>query len=206
MKPINNIALMGYDGVLGQSHLSDEPIQVDVPANSEFLAYVLHLSGKINLKVVLNGDQAKCNIKIAYLSNKNNKNNIKVEVIHKYKNTISSQVVKGILTDESKMIFDGVIRIPFDSQNCDGHQNHRAILLSDMASVQATPELEIYADDVKCSHGSAVGGLDANQLFYLLSRGIPVDLGKKILLKSYVMELLPEAWEQYVDEWIDSNV
>ena len=205
MKPINNIVLMGYDGVLNQSHLS-EPMQVEVPANGEFSAFILHLLGQINLKVILNGEQAKCNIKIAYLSNKNNKNNIKVEVIHKYKNTISSQIVKGILTDESKMIFDGVIRIPFDSQKCDGHQNHRAILLSDTASVQATPELEIYADDVKCSHGSAVGGLDDNQLFYLLSRGIPIDLGKKILLKSYVMELLPETWEQYIDEWIDSNV
>ena len=206
MKPINNIALMGYDGVLSQSHLSDELIQIEVPTNSEFTANILHLSGRINLKVILNDEQAKCNIKISYLSNKNNINNIKVEVIHKYKNTMSSQVVKGILTDESKMIFDGVIRIPFDSQKCDGHQNHRAILLSDTASVQATPELEIYADDVKCSHGSAVGGLDDSQLFYLLSRGIPVDLGKKILLKSYVMELLPETWEQYVDEWIDSNV
>ena len=104
------------------------------------------------------------------------------------------------------MVFDGIIRIPKDSQHCDGHQNHRAILLSDTASVQATPELEIYADDVKCSHGSAVGALDENHLFYLLSRGIPMDEAKKILLKSYVMEILPETWEQYVDEWMDENV
>ena len=104
------------------------------------------------------------------------------------------------------MIFDGVIRIPFDSQKCDGHQNHRAILLSDRASVRATPELEIYADDVKCSHGSAVGGLDETQLFYLVSRGIQQNMAKKMLLKSYAMELLPEKWEVYVDEWMDENV
>lgn len=206
MKPINNISLMGYDGVLNKTELSDEMTEIIVPENSEFMTHILHLSGSVYLKIILNGKQAKCDVKIAYLSNKNNKNNIKVEVIHKYENTASSQVVKGILTDTSKMVFDGVIRIPFESQKCDGHQNHRAILLSDKASVQATPELEIYADDVKCSHGSAVGGLDDNQLFYLLSRGIPETQAKKILLKSYIMELLPETFEQYVDEWMAENV
>lgn len=206
MKPINNISLIGYDGVLSKTELSDEITEIIVPENSEFMAHILHLSGSVNLKIILSGEQAKCDVKIAYLSNKNNKNNIKVEVIHKYKNTASSQVIKGILTDTSKMVFDGVIRIPFESQKCDGHQNHRAVLLSDKASVQATPELEIYADDVKCSHGSAVGGLDDNQLFYLLSRGIPETQAKKILLKSYIMELLPETFEQYVDEWMAENV
>ena len=206
MKLINNISLMGYNGVFSESQLSDEPMEILVPEHSEFTAKILHISGGINLKIILSGENAKCDIKIAYLSNKNNVENIKVEVIHKYKNTTSSQILKGILTDSSKMIFDGVIRIPFDSQKCDGHQNHRAILLSDKASVQATPELEIYADDVKCSHGSAVGGLDETHLFYLLSRGISVEQAKKILLKSYVMDLLPESWEPYIDEWMENNV
>lgn len=206
MKITNNISLTGYNGVLTETVFGAEPMEIVVPENSEFTADILHISGPITLRVILNGEYAKCDIKIAYLSNKNNHNSIKVEVIHQYKNTTSSQVIKGILTDTSKMVFDGIIRIPFDSQKCDGHQNHRAILLSDTASVQATPELEIYADDVKCSHGSAVGGLDEAQLFYLLSRGIPMDEAKKILLKSYVMEILPETWEQYVDEWMDENV
>lgn len=206
MKITNNISLTGYDGVLTETVLGAKPMEIVVPENSEFTADILHISGPITLKIILNGENAKCDIKIAYLSNKNNANNIKVEVIHQYKNTTSSQVIKGILTDNSKMVFDGIIRIPKDSQKCDGHQNHRAILLSDTASVQATPELEIYADDVKCSHGSAVGALDENHLFYLLSRGIPMDEAKKILLKSYVMEILPETWEQYVDEWMDENV
>lgn len=206
MKPISNISLMGYNGSLSQRELSDEITEIVVPKNEGFSAKILHLSGHVNLKIILNGEQANCDIQIAYLSNKNNCNSVKVEVIHKYKNTTSSQIIKGILTDESKMVFDGVIRIPFDSQKCDGHQNHRAILLSDKASVTATPELEIYADDVKCSHGSAVGGLDGNQLFYLLSRGISEDKAKKILLKSYVMELLPEEWEQYIEKWMDENV
>jgi hypothetical protein len=141
-----------------------------------------------------------------YLSNKNNKNNIKVEVIHKHKNTTSSHTIKGVLTDSSELVFDGIIRIPKDSQKCDGYLNHRAVLLSDNAKVKATPELEIYADDVKCSHGSAVGSLDENLLFYLMSRGIGAEEGKRILLKSFLSDSLPDSFETYIDEWMDENV
>ena len=205
MKIINNISEYGYDDNLTEGVFESEQVII-VPENQKYSARILHISGPILLKIILSGEQSECDIKIVYLSNKNNVENIKIEVIHEYKNTVSSQIIKGILTDNSKMIFDGVIRIPFDSQKCDGHQNHRAILLSDRASVRATPELEIYADDVKCSHGSAVGGLDETQLFYLVSRGIQQNMAKKMLLKSYAMELLPEKWEVYVDEWMDENV
>lgn len=206
MKPINNISLMGYDGVLSTTELSDEITEIIVPENCEFMANILHLSGSVSLKIILSGEQAKCNIKIAYLSNKNNKNIIKVEVIHKHKNTTSSHTIKGVLTDSSEMVFDGIIRIPKDSQKCDGYLNHRAVLLSDNAKVKATPELEIYADDVKCSHGSAVGSLDENLLFYLMSRGIGAEEGKCILLKSFLSDSLPDSFETYIDEWMDENV
>ncbi|MBO7257672.1 MAG: SufD family Fe-S cluster assembly protein [Alphaproteobacteria bacterium] len=206
MKPINNITLMGCDGVLAESCLSDEMTQIVVPENGLFSAYILHMVGNIHLKVVLDGEDAKCDIKIVYLSNKNNKNIIKVEVIHKHKNTTSSHTIKGVLTDSSKMVFDGIIRIPKDSQKCDGYLNHRAVLLSDNAKVKATPELEIYADDVKCSHGSAVGSLDENLLFYLMSRGIGAEEGKRILLKSFLSDSLPDSFETYIDEWMDENV
>ena len=206
MKPINNITLMGYDGVLTEGHLSDEMTQIVVPENGLFSAYILHMVGNIHLKVVLDGENSKCDIKIVYLSNKNNKNNIKVEVIHKYGNTTSSHTIKGVLTDSSELVFDGIIRIPKDSQKCDGYLNHRAVLLSDNAKVKATPELEIYADDVKCSHGSAVGSLDENLLFYLMSRGIDAEEGKRILLKSFLSDSLPDSFETYIDEWMDENV
>ncbi len=205
MKITNNISVSGFRDDLIEG-IFTESQTIFVPENQKYSARILHMSGPISLKVVLAGEQSECDIKIVYLSNKNNIENIKVEVIHEHKNTVSSQIIKGILTDNSKMIFDGVIRIPFNSQKCDGHQNHRAVLLSDSARVQATPELEIYADDVKCSHGSAVGGLDENALFYLTSRGIQQNMAKKMLLKSYAMELLPSAWESYIDEWMDENV
>ena len=205
MKITNNISLSGYDDNLTEGVFPSEQVII-VPENQKYIAQILHISGPIYLKIVLSGEQSKCDVKIVYLSNKNNIENIKIEVIHEHENTVSSQIIKGILTDDARMIFDGIIRIPFDSQKCDGHQNHRAILLSDTASVRATPELEIYADDVKCSHGSAVGGLDDNHIFYLSSRGIHPDVAKRMLLKSYAMEMLPSVWEPEVDEWMNENV
>ncbi|MBR5129891.1 MAG: SufD family Fe-S cluster assembly protein [Alphaproteobacteria bacterium] len=206
MKIINNISLMGYDGVLTEGHLSDEMTQIVVPENSSFSGNILHVSGDIHLKVILDGENSNFDIRIIYLSNKNSKNSIKVEVLHKHKNTTSSYIIRGILADSSEMVLDGIIRIPKDSQKCDGYLNHRAVLLSDNAKVKATPELEIYADDVKCSHGSAVGALDENLLFYLMSRGIDAEEGKRLLLKSFLSDSLADSFEMYIDEWMDKNV
>lgn len=206
MKIINNIALSGFDGVLTETVLTAETMEVFVPENSTFTAQILHLTGGISLKIILGGDGAKCDIKIVYLSNKNNKDNIKVEVIHQHKNTVSAQIIKGVLADNSRMVFDGVIRIPHNSQKCDGMQNHRAVLLSEKASVKATPELEIFADDVKCAHGSAVGPLDEKGMFYLQSRGIDYDTARRLLIKAFLSDLLPDAWNIYIDEWMEENV
>lgn len=206
MKITNNLCQMGFDGILMDTQISDQPIEVVVPQKTQFNAYVLHLSGNVAFKIILEGDESKCDIKIVYLSNKNNKNNIKVEVIHKHKNTTSMQQIKGVLTDSSCTVFDGIIRMPKDSQQCEGYQNHRAVLLSDKASVRATPELEIYADDVKCSHGSAVGALDKNHLFYLMARGICEKEAKKLLLKAYLFDTMPGTWEEHIDDWMHENV
>lgn len=197
---------MGFNGVLVNTPLTGERMVIDVPEKTLFEAKILHVSNETKLTIVLNGDEAKCNLNIVYLSNKDNKNLIDVDVVHKYKNTESNQVVKGVLTDESRMTFDGMIRIPKDAQKCDGTQNHRAILLSDKASVKAIPELEIYADDVKCAHGSAVGPIDGVNLFYLMARGISAEAAKRLLIKAFLSDILPAEWEEHIEEWMDENV
>lgn len=206
MKITNNIALTGFDGVLTQQVLTDKTMEVFVPADSVFTLRLLHLKGDIDLKIILGGDRANCDVKIVYLSNKNNIDNIKVEVIHQHKNTLSRQMIKGVLTDRARLVFDGIIRIPKDSQKCDGQQNHRAVLLSDTASVKATPELEIYADDVKCAHGSAVGPLDKQTLFYLQSRGLDADTAQRLLIQAFLADALPDSWQVYIEEWMEQNV
>ncbi len=206
MKAINNLCLMGMNGVLADTPLKEGVNEIIVPENTVFEAKVLHIFSDISLKILLVGDRSKCDVKIVYLCNKNNNYNINIEVIHEHKNTLSNHQIKGVLTDNAKMVLNGVIRMPKDSQKCEGFLNHRGVLLSENASVKVTPELEIFADDVKCSHGSAIGALDENQLFYLLARGIDKITAQKILLKAYLSDLLPDIWDEYIDDWMAKNV
>ena len=141
-----------------------------------------------------------------YLANQKDKLNINIRTNHWAYNTKSSQIIKGIATDESVVNFNGNIYIDQKAQKTDGAQNHRALILSDDAVIQSVPALEIYADDVKCAHGSATGPLDSGALFYLMSRGISLKVAKEMLLSSFIADMLPECYQELTNKWIKTNV
>ena len=97
---------------------------------------------------------------------------------------------RNVLAGRSRGVFQGKIEVARDAQKTDGYQMNQALLLSPFAEVDAKPELEIFADDVKCSHGATVGELDAEQLFYLRSRGIPDAEARSILVRAFLAEAL----------------
>ena len=105
---------------------------------------------------------------------------------------------KGVLDDESCGVFQGKIIVHKNAQKADGHQLSKVLLLSDKAEMDAKPELEIYADDVKCSHGATAGQLDTAALFYLRSRGIPDALARNLLVQSFMAEALDEISDENV--------
>ena len=177
----------------------------EVGKNGNLWVDFLQMTDDLNVLVNLQGVMAKCKVNCSYLINKNNKLNINIKVLHKYKNTASEQHIKGIAADESAVSFKGVIEIPKSSQKCDGRQHHRGLVLSPKAKIEAVPQLEIWADDVVCAHGSAIGPLDANQLFYLQTRGIPEKEAKKILLNSFLGDLMPEEFSDTIQKWMDVN-
>ncbi len=121
----------------------------------------------------------------------------------------SRQTVKNVITGRARAVFQGKIAVARAAQQTDGYQMNQALLLSDEAQVNSKPELEIFADDVKCSHGATVGALDPDQLFYLRSRGVPDQQARAILVRAFLAELLegiPHAWgravlENEVDSW-----
>ena len=166
----------------------------------------LQTDKNLDILVLLDGEGAGCQINCAYLINKNNKINIDIKVLHKVKNTTSKQQIKGLVADFGHVNFVGTIEIPKDAQKCDGRQNHRAVLLSDKATVSATPQLEIWADDVQCAHGSAVGPLDKNQLFYLKTRGLHEKQARRMLLQSFLGDLMPKDFDAIISKWMDENV
>lgn len=169
-------------------------------------ANFLQMKRSLDLEIHLTGRNAKCELNCGYLLNNNNNLSLKIKVLHESQNTTSKQQIKGIATDSACMKFDGTILIPQNSQKCDGIQNHRGILLSDKAQIQAIPQLEIWADDVQCAHGSAVGPLNEEEVFYLQSRGLPMQEAKKILLQSFFGNLMPEEFNTIIQQWMEENV
>lgn len=126
----------------------------------------------------------------------------------------SRQMFKGVLDGASRGVFQGKIKVRREAQRTDGHQLSRALLLSPRAEVDTRPELEIYADDVKCSHGATAGDLDEDALFYLLSRGIEPATARRMLAGAFIGEALetighPEvaaAFSAHVDGWLDRHI
>ena len=115
---------------------------------------------------------------------------IKWETNHNEENTKSSQFVKSALHDESVAAFQGKIFVKSKAQKTDGYQLSRALLLSDQSKFLSKPELEIYADDVKCSHGSSSGSIDPESIFYLRSRGIDEQRAKKMMIEGFLAEVI----------------
>ncbi len=178
---------------------------VRVEENARYEAFFLMRGQKADIRVELQGKNASCDLKIVYLSAAETDNVIMTDIRHTHPETFSSEIIKGVLVETGQTQFDGVIRIPFDSQKCEGSQNHQAILLSDKATVKCTPELEIYADDVKCSHGSAIGALNEEQLFYLRTRGIPQAEAQKMLIKGFLSEITPDDKISLIEDWMDAH-
>lgn len=132
-------------------------------------------------------------------------NDITTNIYHLAANTNSQQLIKGVVDGSAKGVFQGKIHIAPNAQQCEGYQQHKALLLSDDAEIDAKPELEIFADNVKCAHGNTCGDLDAEQLFYLQARGIDFETARKILTDAHINEVLNTISDNDVKTWLAEN-
>ena len=127
---------------------------------------------------------------------------IKSKINHSSEHTKSYQLVKCSLKDQSKAVYQGKIYVDSVAQKTNGYQLSKAILLNDGTEFNGKPELEIYADDVKCSHGSSSGNLDENKIFYLMTRGLSKNQAKKILIDGFFLEVIEKITDSGVKEII----
>ena len=127
---------------------------------------------------------------------------IKTVINHKKENCKSYQLIKGVLNDKSKGIYQGKIFVSPEAQKTDGYQLSRALLLNESVEFNAKPELEIYADDVKCSHGSTSGNIDENSIFYLMSRGLSYSESKKLLTNGFLNEVIEKISNEDVKKLV----
>jgi Fe-S cluster assembly protein SufD len=148
------------------------------------------VSCDIKLDVRLSGEGAEANIYGAYVCGDAERVKIAVNVHHDVPHCNSRQLFKGIAGGSSRMDFYGKIVVAQDAQRTEAYQENHNILLSDGAKVDTKPQLEIYADDVKCSHGATIGRLNEEEQFYMRSRGISLEDAKVLQMISFIAPVL----------------
>ena len=161
--------------------------------NSQFSSYSLSLGGKFSrneIRSELSAPGCECILNGLYLADERQQADTLTRVDHRAANGKSREFFKGIVHGKAKAIFRGIAYVHPGAQHSDAEQKNNNLLLSPNAEVDTKPQLEIYADDVKCSHGATVGQLDEDALFYLRSRGIEQQSARGLLIYSFAKEII----------------
>ena len=156
-------------------------------------------SRDIDVAIDLVGEGAEVDLKGLYLCGGDERVNFRILMHHRAGGCVSHQLFDGIAAGSSRVTFDGRIIVAPDAQKTEAFQENHNIVLSDQAHVDTTPQLEIYADDVKCSHGATIGRLDEDALFYMRTRGVPEKEARVLQMLSFLSPVIPEGREEEVE-------
>ena len=160
-------------------------------------------------------NEINCNLKGEYSSafvngifslNDGQHHEVRTIINHLVENTKSYQLIKSVLGKNSKSAYQGKIFVDSKAQKTDGYQLSKAILLDETSEFNAKPELEIYADDVKCSHGSASGSLDDNSIFYLMSRGLNYQQSKELLINGFLLDVVEKITDTEIKNLVKNMI
>jgi Fe-S cluster assembly protein SufD len=182
---------------------------VVLAAKSNFTTHFLSLGGALvrnEVRVRFDGEHAEATVNGLYMANgKQHIDNFTV-IDHAKPNCASHEIYKGILGDRAHGVFNGKIFVRKDAQKTDAKQTNKVLLLSDDATINTKPQLEIFADDVKCTHGATIGQLDATQLFYLQSRGIPLEQARRVLTFAFANDIVGRLKIEALREELEARI
>ena len=176
---------------------------------SVFSTNTFTLSGSLvrnNLTMALDGEFIESHLNGLYLTNGNQVVDNHTLVDHQKPNCNSNELYKGIIEDKSSATFNGKIYVRKDAQKTNAFQSNKNILLSDDGTINTKPQLEIYADDVKCSHGTSTGKLDEDKIFYLRARGLSEMSAKKLLMHAFASEVVDTIKIEELREYIEEKI
>jgi len=180
---------------------------------SKFVSSSFSLSGllsRYDIHSDLFGINSECNFHGLYLTNKNQVQENEISITHSVEKCSSDQMFKGILAGKSKAVFSGKVLVKQNAQKTKAFQKDFNFLLSKDCEVDTKPSLEIYADDVECSHGATAGNMDKNMLFYLQSRGINNQDAMSMLIRGFAQEIIDEFEDneiiKYLENLIDDTI
>ena len=161
---------------------------------------------KIEIDMNLEKENASCYILSGLSLGKEEHQEIKTRINHIAPNCKSFQKIKNVLENDSKGVYQGKIFVKDTAQKTDAYQLSKALILNDKAEFNAKPELEIYADDVKCSHGSSSGSIDQDVIHYLMTRGIELPLAKKLIISGFINEIFENIAEEELKIFLEKNI
>jgi Fe-S cluster assembly protein SufD len=187
----------------------DAAFEVSLAEGASLRMIFVALSGaqiSNRMRIRLAGRHAECTLGGLYLPSGDQQMNFDIRLSHDVPECYSSQLFKGILRDRAQSRFDGLIYVAPDAQKTEAYQANHNLLLSPEARAEARPQLEIYADDVKCSHGATVGRLNEDELFYMRSRGITAAEAARLQQMAFVGEVLEMVGDAALRERLSDRV
>ena len=176
---------------------------------SKLLSNTITTNGKMvrnNLRIAIDGEHCESYMNGLYLVKDKDHIDNHTVVDHRKANSYSNELYKGIIDDNATGVFNGKIYVQQDAQKTNAFQSNKNILLSDRASMNTKPQLEIWADDVKCSHGATTGQIDPDQVFYLRSRGLDEKQAKGLLLHAFATEFLEQISSDPLSQYLENII
>ncbi|MCZ6691891.1 MAG: Fe-S cluster assembly protein SufD [Planctomycetota bacterium] len=209
--------VVGENAVVDRYKLQEESLDafhlaathVTQARNSVFSSHSISLGGSIvrnDLGSVLDGEGIDCNFRGLYLAQGNQHVDNHTSIDHARPHSQSRELYKGILTDEARGVFNGRVLVRKDAQKTDARQTNKNLLLSGKCLINTKPELEIYANDVKCAHGATIGQIQEEAIFYLRSRGIGEDEARNILTYAFANEVLDGIQIDAIRERLEAHL
>ncbi len=191
-------------------------IRVDLGADAKLKLFVINAGGKLvrqELHVKVTGEGSDLTVRGINLLGGDSHTDVTLVLGHDVPHTGSTEIVRNVVFDRARGVFQGMIRVAPDAQKTDARMACNTLLMSDEAEFSVKPELEIFADDVQCGHGATVADIDENHLYYLMARGIPRNKARAMLVNAFVAEIveeledeaLVEALEGVISAWLEKH-
>jgi Fe-S cluster assembly protein SufD len=191
-------------------------IRVDLGADAKLKLFVINAGGQLvrqELHIKVTGEGADLTLRGINLLGAETHTDVTMVLGHNVPNTGSTEIIRNVVFDRAKGVFQGMIRVAPDAQKTDAKMACNTLLMSDDAEFSVKPELEIFADDVQCGHGATVADIDRNHLYYLMARGIPENKARAMLVNAFVAEIVEEleneaiveALEGVISTWLEKH-
>lgn len=184
-------------------------INVRLGADAKLMLYVVNAGGHLvrqEIRAVVEGEGADLQLRGINLLGGDSHTDVTLSLGHIVPDTTSTEIVRNVVFDKARGVFQGQIRVAPQAQKTDARMACNTLLLSDGGEFSTKPELEIFADDVQCGHGATVADIDANHLFYLMARGVPESRARAMLVNAFVAEIVEELADEPLIEVLEDVI